>query len=126
MIGFGAHSKDALDMKFIYCLAQQEELRGFHKAGERMFLFKDERVSEIWITRTDNPEPIITKAFPYKLDLDYVRFENHTLSRKSLILLAPTGMILECEVFDDGLVTLNKKIQMIMKRYKEEAKKNKL
>jgi hypothetical protein len=48
------------------------------------------------------------------------------LMRKTLTLYVPTGMVMKCEVFNDGMKGLSPKILMIIQRYKAKAKKNKL
>ena len=126
MIGFVGVAKDAIHDKAIYCLAEEKWQQSFHKVGERMFLFRDGLVYEIFVTKTDEPNPVSTKGFPYKLNLDSIKFENHMLMRKTLTLYVPTGMVMNCEVFNDGMRGLSPKIHMIIERYKAEAKKNKL
>jgi hypothetical protein len=73
MIGFVGVAKDAIHDKAIYCLAEEKWQQGFHKVGERMFLFRDGLVYEIFVTKTDEPNPVSTKGFPYELNYRFYK-----------------------------------------------------
>ena len=126
IIFFPFHSFGKIDGKFLYCLSEKEGLRNFHLIGERMFYFRNGKVTEIYVTEDDPPKPVYTEYFPYKLKIDTVSFQNHIIWRKTSRMLTPTGVYLDCEVYNDGMKSLTKKIQEIIKKYKRRLYKNKL
>ncbi len=114
------------DGKSIYCISDKEWLRDVHLVGEKMFMFKEGKTAEIWVTEEDPPKPVSSPWLPYKLTIDIIRFGNYTLFRKSLKLLTPTGVSMTCEVYNDGMISLSKKIDIIIAKYNERLNKNKL
>ena len=54
MMSLNVFAKDAIHDKAIYCLAKEKGQQGFHKVGERMFLFRDGLVYEILSLKQTN------------------------------------------------------------------------
>ena len=102
------------DGKSIYCNSDKEWLRDVHLVGEKIFLFKDGKKAEIWVTVDDPPKPVSSPWLPYKLTIDIIRFGNYTLYRKSFKLLTTTGVSMTGEVCNDGMISLSKKIDIII------------
>jgi hypothetical protein len=97
-----------------------------HLIGERMFIFRDDKIAEIIVENSDPPVPRITKSVPYNVTVEEITFENHTLWRKTGRIFTSTGVYYQCDVFNDGMISLSPIITKIIEKYAEIIKNNKL